>query len=310
MKRIIVFMLIFFATRIMAQQGLPNFSVTMLNEEKARISWINPFSNCTQITIQKSYDSLKHFKTIFSSLSPELPENGYVDNDFIPQIKVYYRILYVIDDANYAFTKSKTAFKKELNFVEKKTEPENIRLITITKKNEEKDNGVNKANEIYPSQKIKIQLLDSFQIKASEKKKLFIVYKRTTDSLFNVLNEVAFSKFKDSIILKTKDTLYAYENDIFVWRPFIPEPSWSASEFIYTSPKGFLVINIPNFKKNKYRIIFYDDNKNEVMRIKHVTSEKFFLEKSNFSQAGWYSFELYEEDKLKEKNKFLLTADY
>jgi hypothetical protein len=34
------------------------------------------------------------------------------------------------------------------------------------------------------------------------------------------------------------------------------------------------------------------------------------LEKSNFPKVGWYNFELFEDDKLKEKNKFLVDKDY
>ena len=111
MNRLKFLFLLFISIKLNAQESLPIFSVSQLTETKARIYWKNNFSNCSQITIQKSYDSLKYFKTIFSSLSPELPENAFVDNDYLQELRVYYRILFVIDDANYAFTKSKTPTK-------------------------------------------------------------------------------------------------------------------------------------------------------------------------------------------------------
>ena len=33
------------------------------------------------------------------------------------------------------------------------------------------------------------------------------------------------------------------------------------------------------------------------------------LDKTNFVHAGWFTYELYEDEKLKEKNKFQLQKD-
>ena len=90
-----------------SQETLPNFNVRILSNEHVSISWRNPFSSCNQIAVQRSYDSLKFFKTIFSPQSPELPQNGFVDNTPAPGMKVYYRIFYVLSGGSYFFTKSK-----------------------------------------------------------------------------------------------------------------------------------------------------------------------------------------------------------
>ncbi len=90
-----------------AQETLPNFTAKPMGINKAQISWQNPYHNCTQISVQKSYDSLRFFKTIFSPLSPELPVNGFVDNDYLPEVKTYYRIQYVLEDGSFYFSKSK-----------------------------------------------------------------------------------------------------------------------------------------------------------------------------------------------------------
>ena len=323
MNRLKFLFLLFISIKLNAQESLPIFSVSQLTETKARIYWKNNFSNCSQITIQKSYDSLKYFKTIFSSLSPELPENAFVDNDYLQELRVYYRILFVIDDANYAFTKSKTPTKinasSNLYELFETDKPFNLnRLIKINKPlfptldnnkiaNNEKQKKDFVTTKVEPN---KIQLLDSIFTSPVPIKKMFVIYKRQVDSLYKVLDELFFLKFKDSIIAKTKDTLYAYENDIIVWKQFIPEPSWQFSEYVFTAPKGHLVIQVPLYKKHKYKIIFYDDTNEEALRINHIKADYIILEKSNFIKAGWYSFELYEDDKLKEKNKFLLVADF
>ncbi len=323
MNRLMLFFFLLISLKINAQETLPNFRVTQLSENKVRVYWKNSFANCTQITIQKSYDSLKYFKTIFSSLSPELPENAYVDNDYLPELKIYYRILYVIDDGIFAFTLSKTP-SKSVNIQNEILKPkieESIklfRLITINKPLiSKKDsslivekNNSNKEKETTKIELKKIHILDSIVATPLPTKRMFVIYKGVIDSLFTIIDEYAFSKFKDSIISKTKDTLYAYENDIIVWKKFIPDPIWQASEFVYTAPKGFVIIQLPLYKKHKYKLICFNENKEELFRIKQIKTDYLMLEKSNFNKAGWFSFELYEDDKLKEKNKFFIQADF
>jgi hypothetical protein len=122
---------------------------------------------------------------------------------------------------------------------------------------------------------------------------------------------VGFQKFRDSISLKTKDTLFAFENDIIILKPFVPKPLWKASVNIFTNNKGFVSINLPEASKNhKYKIIFYDETNTEVFRIKQLKQDKLVLEKSNFLHAGWFFFELFEDDTIIEKNKFYLDKDF
>ncbi len=92
-----------------AQDTLPGFTVRSLSKGKVQISWINPYQSCIQLAVQRSYDSLKFFQTIFSAQSPGLPQNGLVDNNAIPGSKYFYRIFYVVEGGNYFFTKSKSA---------------------------------------------------------------------------------------------------------------------------------------------------------------------------------------------------------
>jgi hypothetical protein len=322
-KCVLIIISCFSFSTIYAQLALPDFQVTELTESKVRVYWKNSFSNCTQITIQKSYDSLKYFRTIFSSLSPELPENAFVDNDYLPELKNYYRILYVTDDGNYAFTVSKRPVMPKNavshNILIQTKDPIKLnRLITINEPYVSKKDSSNikrsdvDSVSIEPNYDIKpkIHLLDSIKVSALPQKKIYLIYYRQVDSLYKILDEPSLNKFKDSIINKTKDTLYAYENDIFVWKKFIPDPIWQPSEYIYTATKGYVVIQTPLYKKHKYKLIIYDDENKEVLRIKHVKSDYLMLEKSNFIKAGWYYFELFEDEKLKEKNKFQLVADF
>ena len=67
---IAAFFLITASINSYSQNALPKFSVRILNKEKNQISWKNPYSSCVQLSVQRSYDSLRFFTTIFSSQSP------------------------------------------------------------------------------------------------------------------------------------------------------------------------------------------------------------------------------------------------
>lgn len=325
MRNFILSLGVFVSSNVLSQDTLPNFRANILTAEKASISWSNPYNNCTQISIQRSYDSLSFFKTIFSSLSPELPVNGFVDENYFEGINIYYRIFYVLENGDYYFTHSKTSVKSKSEY--KKIEPSFNNILqpqlldrfiitkksideTTTKKEVESKIKVIKNTKKEPVKEVNIHYLDSIVSAPLPSKKMYLLYIHSLDSLYKVIDETGFSRFKDSIVMNTKDTLYAFDNDIFLIKPFIPDPLWEPSKNIYTARKGNLVIKIDDYKKKKYKLIFYEENKNELFKINHIKQDILTIEKSNFISSGWYFFELYEDDKLKEKNKFFIGSDF
>jgi len=107
MKKQAVFILFLLLTAlsIKAQEALPKFTVKELSKGKILISWVNPFANCNQLMVQRSYDSIRFFKSIYSAQSPALPQNGFVDNEAVPGIKTFYRIFYVLESGDYFLRK-------------------------------------------------------------------------------------------------------------------------------------------------------------------------------------------------------------
>lgn len=108
-KVLIVFVALLFYSQINAQDTLPDFSVKNVGKNKVSIGWINPFGqDCIQLNVQRSYDSTKGFRTIFSTTSPELPQNGFVDQNAYGS-NIFYRIFYMLSNNSYFFSKSKRA---------------------------------------------------------------------------------------------------------------------------------------------------------------------------------------------------------
>lgn len=105
-----VVLAIFFLDKVQAQsqpKPLPDFLVKKGVKKSNIISWINHYGDaCVQLTIQRSSDSLKNFRTIFSPETPSLPENGYTDKT-PPEGKIFYRISYLLSGGAYYSTVSK-----------------------------------------------------------------------------------------------------------------------------------------------------------------------------------------------------------
>ncbi len=87
------------------QDTLPNITVTKLGK-KVLVSWVNPYTNATNINIQRSADSLKNFSTIGSVINVDASTNGSVDTkEFLPSDQ-YYRLFISISGGSYIFTPS------------------------------------------------------------------------------------------------------------------------------------------------------------------------------------------------------------
>ena len=103
-----LFFILFFSLSLQkisfSQDTLPKISVTQISN-KVLISWANPFTSVTNIGIQRSYDSIKNFKTIGSVLNVNAQTNGFVDTkEFIPA--QYYRLFISFEGGTYLFTES------------------------------------------------------------------------------------------------------------------------------------------------------------------------------------------------------------
>lgn len=276
-----------------AQDTLPNFTARILSKDKNQISWINPFKNVIQLTVQRSFDSTAYFKTIYSAQSPWLPQNGFVDNTVPDGYKVYYRIQYIFEGGEYFFTRSKSA---------RVLAP--AKVIVPAPSPEEKPT-IEKPADNKPGQPATTQ-----KPVTSEPVKTVKVYRRNKDTLVTELPADAYRKFRDSMAANTQDTLYYYNDYEVLIKPFGPKPApWKPSKYIFINKYGYVAIQLAKAAHNQYKVIFYDDAGTELFRIKHVKEADLVLDKANFIHAGWFFFEIYENDKFLERNKFYLSRD-
>jgi hypothetical protein len=82
------------------------------------------------------------------------------------------------------------------------------------------------------------------------------------------------------------------------------------SNYVYTARDGNLHLNLPKSDSIKYSVKFYDENNQFLFEIKNVKDPSLIVDKTNFYHAGWFRFELFVNEKLKEKNKFYLEKEF
>jgi hypothetical protein len=219
-----------------AQDTLPKFSVKNVGNSRIVIGWTNTFENIRQISIQRSFDSLKNFKTILTVPDATTPQNGYVDTKADNE-RMFYRLYILLDKGVYLFSDAKrpvpdTSAKRTMG----RTDRPSLSLPVI------------------PS-----------------------------DSILN--GPVTSSN-------KAKAAL------------------WVPSKFVYTFKDGYIRISLPDETNKKYNIKFFTIDDEALFELKDIKERNFKIDKASFYRAGWFKFELYEDGKLKEKNKFFLPKEF
>ncbi len=290
MKRILFALFILLALSSHSQNVLPDFSVTTRGNGKAIISWTNAYPVVTQISIQRSFDSLRNYKTILTVPDPRVLQNGFLDAK-APTDYQFYRLFIVLDSGKYFFTKPKRPVWDTSKVVKAPSlkKEENNRIVTELPKTDSAAVATEAPKEL-PAPKI--------------------FYVKRRDSLIMEFDEPYLKSFRDSILAKTKDTLVFRSGDTLLIKPFIPKEVYKPSLFVFTGKDGNITISLPNVSEKKYHIKFFEEDLTPLFEINEVKESPLTLDKTNFVHGGWFRFELYENGQLKERHKFYISKDF
>ncbi len=271
MKRLVSLVIVIFLTgRLLAQDTLPHFTIVERGD-KVVISWVNPYEKLVQLNVQRSFDGKRNFSTIYSATSPELPQNGFTDIR-MPTNSIFYRIFYVVEGGAYFFSVVK-------------------RVGTVTDYTALRDiNNLNLSN-----------------VSATDKRLITIKIK---DTAYREIPAFSFRAFRDSVLRLTKDTMFAVNDSLVMLNPYIAREAFRASMFVFVNRDGLINLALPLVNDKKYQVKFFEENGAPLFEIDQLKESPLILDKTNFIHAGWFLFELYEDNKLKEKNKFYVPKDF
>lgn len=211
------------STVAFAQDTLPKFSVRNLGNNRIVIGWVNQFPTIKQISVQRSHDSLRNFKTILTVADPKAVQNGVADTK-APHEHMFYRLFYVLEGGTYYFTQTKKP------------------------------------------------ILDT---------------------------------------ARPAVTVVPEEVKVEPAAPEVKKPEgFVPSSRVFTNRHGYISINLPDADKKKYSVKFFEEDDSFLFELKEIKKPELTLDKTNFIHAGWFKFELYNDEKLVERHKFYLPKDF
>lgn len=304
----LLFIGVFLTVVLRAQDTLPRFTATARAPGKILISWHNNYPVVSQISIQRSTDSLRDFTTLITVPDPHLPENGAVDNK-APHPNFYYRLFIVLDNGKYLFTHSRRPHANNGETTAKVAagnaagiedagntmfRPEDNRVMFISPADSRSKNNLRLPSTIHGSPELAI---------ASS------IFVRKGDTPLGKLPGTAIQAFRDSILRHSKDTLVFVNGDTLLIKPFVPKEVYRVSPFVFTGKYGNIHIALPEAPKRHYAVKFFDENNKLLFELSEIKDPSLILDKSNFLHAGWFHFELYDGEQLKEKNKFFIPKE-
>lgn len=274
-----------------AQDTLPNFSVANQSGNRVIVSWTNPYGqNIRQISIQRSFDSLKNFRTILTVPDATTPQNGYADTKATND-HMFYR-LYVLLDSNgrYLFSRSKRPAGSSAASDQLFLPADQNGLINLSKVQ---------------------QITSTTNPNDPEKEgaEQFVFVKRR-DTLIGAIKATLLKRFRDSINLRTRDTVLMKSTDTLVIRSFIAKEVFRPSRWVFTEKDGNVKIALADAMQRKYSLKFYEEDNTMIFEVNRLPDPLLILDKSNFIHSGWFSFELYEDGKLKERHKVYIPKEF
>jgi hypothetical protein len=283
-----------------AQDTLPRFSAVARGPGKILISWHNRYTGVSQISIQRSADSLKNFTTLLTVPDPGLPENGAMDKA-APHPNFYYRLFIVLGEGKYLFTPSRrpgssaetAAAGKEEN--EEIVKMANARVLFVDPGTDKEKNTVKSPSSIHNLPDVTLSTT---------------VFIRKGDSLLGRLSGSRIQSFRDSLLRQTKDTLVFIDGDTLLIKPFVPKEVYRTSAYVFTGKYGNIQVALPEAAKRHYSVRFFDENNKLLFELAAIKDPSLILDKTNFHHSGWFHFELYDGDQLKEKNKFFIPKEF
>lgn len=81
------------------------------------------------------------------------------------------------------------------------------------------------------------------------------------------------------------------------------------SAFIFSNEEGNLILLLPDAEKRHYHLHVFREDGTAMFKMKNIKERHLTVDRSNFYQSGWFRFELYDGELLKEKNRFFIPPE-
>jgi len=89
----------------------------------------------------------------------------------------------------------------------------------------------------------------------------------------------------------------------------INENIFTPSGLIFTNNEGNLIIALPNADKKKFTLRVFKEDGTPMFNMRNIKEPQLLIDRSNFLHSGWFKYDLYEDEKLREQSKFFIPPE-
>ena len=138
--------------------------------------------------------------------------------------------------------------------------------------------------------------------------------KRTNKEIIEFENEMIIkqrAEFRYEITPNKKITLSDKKEALVPLQAPVPAapPVFVPSKYVFVGKDNNVIIALPDATTKKMSIKFFDENNVFLFELSKINESYLILDKVNFLHAGWFHFNLYENNNLIEKSKFLIQKE-
>lgn len=89
----------------------------------------------------------------------------------------------------------------------------------------------------------------------------------------------------------------------------ISEKVFNPSALIFTNNDGNLIIALPDAIRKKFTLRVYKEDGTPLFNMKNIKEVQLLIDRSNFFHSGWFKYDLYEGEILREQNRFFIPPE-
>ena len=89
----------------------------------------------------------------------------------------------------------------------------------------------------------------------------------------------------------------------------IRENAFTPSGLIFTNSEGNLIIALPDAYRKKFSLRVFKEDGTPMFQMRNIKEPQLLIDRSNFLHSGWFKYDLYEDERLREQNRFFIPPE-
>ncbi len=136
-----------------------------------------------------------------------------------------------------------------------------------------------------------------------------VLPKESTDQGMSAVTKELIPKLTPDKALKIKRVPFNGMELVGRLDSAVSQNVFNPSALIFTNNDGNLIIALPDAVKKKFSLHVYKEDGTPLFNMRNIKEVQLLIDRSNFFHSGWFKYELYEGERLKEQNRFFIPPE-